>query len=645
MPHVRTPGREIEYVLSLTKPIHFTALVEEGVDVQACSFVVAFDAIRSTKSYVQMKGRARRRDAKFFVFEDTLGKNGGLPLATAQEMERRVQGFVESKFSEYDFRLDIGQSDHEDTLTEPELAALRQGFFKADHGVVDLHSARSLLCRYALSVPMDPFARSSKDTLLAHMPDFQDNSIILPSHLPARIRTVTLPESYRRYPKKEKRKMLSLMACVRLHSHGLLNSRLLPLTSLDMSRKVQEASAPGGAHVVEYKVPLQRFYSGDRHESKELFVYRVNHQNLAYKQLESCLKSEGHVLGLVFMQPMKAVIPTFEVPHKEFGVVTISLGKCIETKCSSEQFRILQDAFVVLMNGRWCRRSRGVFFGLRKQSDYEAPFMPFLAGILSKDGEFDWNLMSTIIAESRRSVNERKLLVARTTTATALPRPRMWTSIDGGHTQYICYGPADQLASADFPSEIEGVRTYKDYFEKVRKIVITADDQLFDVQRPWSQPSAFNSMSSQTPSIQHKSGPALEGKYDMFPLLSAVKVPQSACMEAPIAEPHVCLLTCFLPQLAFAFERHQTVDAFYDFCSINHPSLWSCLGRLPRDTVAAALTAKSCGMDMSYEKLEWFGDAALKMVQTESLLKSTELRDWIRFLHEGDLSLLRQGEI
>jgi superfamily II DNA or RNA helicase len=33
-----------------------TSVVEEGVDVDACSFVIVFDHIKSTKAYVQMKG-------------------------------------------------------------------------------------------------------------------------------------------------------------------------------------------------------------------------------------------------------------------------------------------------------------------------------------------------------------------------------------------------------------------------------------------------------------------------------------------------------------------------------------------------------------------------------------------------------------
>lgn len=37
-----------------------TSVVEEGVDVEACAFVISFDNIKSTKAYVQMKGRGKK---------------------------------------------------------------------------------------------------------------------------------------------------------------------------------------------------------------------------------------------------------------------------------------------------------------------------------------------------------------------------------------------------------------------------------------------------------------------------------------------------------------------------------------------------------------------------------------------------------
>ena len=57
-----------------------------------------------------------------------------------------------------------------------------------------------------------------------------------------------------------------------------------------------------------------------------------------------------------------------------------------------------------------------------------------------------------------------------------------------------------------------------------------------------------------------------------------------------------------------------------------------------------ALTAVSCSEEASYEKLEWLGDAVLKVVQTQSLIYSRDFSRWIELLHEGDLSTLRSGE-
>lgn len=68
--------------------------------------------------------------------------------------------------------------------------------------------------------------------------------------------------------------------------------------------------------------------------------------------------------------------------------------------------------------------------------------------------------------------------------------------------------------------------------------------------------------------------------------------------------------------------------------------LEKCVSDLPIDAVTEALTAKSCSGVASYDRLEWLGDAVLKLLHTDALLK------WRRtaFLHEGYLSLLRSGE-
>jgi len=74
------------------------------------------------------------------------------------------------------------------------------------------------------------------------------------------------------------------------------------------------------------------------------------------------------------------------------------------------------------------------------------------------------------------------------------------------------------------------------------------------------------------------------------------------------------------------------------------PRLAQCLLKLPQESIATALTSKSCSVDgNNYEKLEWLGDAVVKLAQTDSLLYSAEFSDWAKFLSEGDLSILRAG--
>jgi len=42
-------------------------VLEEGVDIQTCNFVIRYDSPKNFPSYIQSKGRARSADSKFIV--------------------------------------------------------------------------------------------------------------------------------------------------------------------------------------------------------------------------------------------------------------------------------------------------------------------------------------------------------------------------------------------------------------------------------------------------------------------------------------------------------------------------------------------------------------------------------------------------
>ena len=53
-----------------TKVLIETSLLGEGVDVGTFSLAIFLDHIKTSKGYVQMKGRSRRKNSKFFVLEN-----------------------------------------------------------------------------------------------------------------------------------------------------------------------------------------------------------------------------------------------------------------------------------------------------------------------------------------------------------------------------------------------------------------------------------------------------------------------------------------------------------------------------------------------------------------------------------------------
>ena len=44
-----------------------TSVVEEGIDVPSCNLVIKFDFPQSFRSYIQSKGRARKKDSKYIL--------------------------------------------------------------------------------------------------------------------------------------------------------------------------------------------------------------------------------------------------------------------------------------------------------------------------------------------------------------------------------------------------------------------------------------------------------------------------------------------------------------------------------------------------------------------------------------------------
>ena len=139
-----------------------TSVVEEGVDVCNCSFVIVLDDMKTTKGYIQMKGRARQLNAQFFVFENVNEDAPKAPvsLSHANQIESQITDFIGARCVEdLDSTEGYPPSGNVTTLYPDAISveddALEREEYRSLHGVVHLSSAKSLVNRYAMSVPMD----------------------------------------------------------------------------------------------------------------------------------------------------------------------------------------------------------------------------------------------------------------------------------------------------------------------------------------------------------------------------------------------------------------------------------------------------------------------------------------------------------
>lgn len=612
-----------------------TSVVEEGVDVQACSFVVAFDGLTNIKGYIQMKGRARKQDAKFFVFRDPDDNTRSqLELSVAKKMEDRTQRFIQKRMRTNAPRIsDI--SSQEDCLGSilalpKEVAAIEAGVYKVGGATVDIQSAKSLLNRYFLSIPLDPFVRYKKESLLAYMPCFENNRLVLPVHLPSDIRTVVLPATYDHVPRREKQKLLSLMACVRLHCYGLLNERLLPLTRKDMQSRILGVATQNLKRIETAPVDFNSFYNDNR---RHFVVYPINQKSHLLSKYCDGLNVEGHTLGLMTMSPIKSFKP-FQLYHAQFGKVDISMGEAMFVSCSKSEHEILQQIFVLLMNSRWSRRSRNIFYEMRTKAQYDAMIPPYLVGVLSPSGELDWDLMTELISERDRSVEERTLKAHNFTSAAQLPKPRICCTSYNKFLLHVVFGPSGERCGAEMSHKSENDKTYREYYKEVYSLDIPRDCLLFRTHRIWSFDSGM-------PTKPRSGGSDVDSEHLSF---EYVGIPQQALIEEPFANAEIALLCLFLPQVLYSFERQQKTEAFIKHCETHIPTLGDCFRKMDSAKVALAVTSRSCNPHENYDGWEWVGDAVLKLLQTDSILKSSKFKHFVRFLHEGDLSMLRSGK-
>lgn len=490
---------------------------------------------------------------------------------------------------------------------------------------------------------MDEAVRSSRDALHSHLPLFAVDSRVLklPAYFGSSSRTIQLPENCWNRPRKERQGILALMACVRLHQRGLLTDRLLPLTRNDIRDRIYAATIADYAEEGPVHGPAPSSFPRYSEGRTSVVYYELILKGSIFDPIRQSLNPDGRQLALVRL--LVGDLPIYQHLHPELGLLSCGLGPPRQASLTREEVDTLTDFFALVMNARWKRRTKGLSFRPRTLEG-SSPVGFYTVGCVDRGGEMDWEFMRRTLADGSRDRKERKGCVQSVSETQVLPAPRLWSPVYqfSELSVYVAFGPANLSCDAAFPTNTRhtNVQSYQDYFRIVRGVEVSADAPLFRCWPLWKLPSSYipsTVLNFQLESERDTPRPSVTRRK-----LETVLLPKCICIEtSPVSNAELALEAIILPQLLFHLERHVTAKAFTEFCAVRFPVLGQCLATTPIDDVIGLLSAKSSSEHYTYERLEWLGDAVLKLVQTDAIIKSKGLREWVSNLHEGDLDSVR----
>ncbi|KAG9663479.1 P-loop containing nucleoside triphosphate hydrolase protein, partial [Aureobasidium melanogenum] len=205
-----------DFMLGKKNLIIATSVLEEGIDISSCQTVICFDAPLNLVSFVQRRGRARKKDSKYIILladDDDKGEP-----AKWNQLEDRMKAAYEDEYRNAQLVAHLEQvHESEDRKYEiPSTGAL-----------LTLDNAKSHLNHFCATL--------QTANHVGHRPIFECRTgsenlitakVLLPSSVSQKYRTAVSAHSWK--TERAAMKDAAFQACVALHRGGLLNDHLLP---------------------------------------------------------------------------------------------------------------------------------------------------------------------------------------------------------------------------------------------------------------------------------------------------------------------------------------------------------------------------------------------------------------------------------
>ncbi|XP_075169529.1 endoribonuclease Dcr-2 [Haematobia irritans] len=207
-------------------------VLEEGIDVQACNYVFAFDPLKTFNSYIQTKGRARSEHSFYTIFSSKVDQQAVVnQVRKYRDIHNTIKEFLITRLL-----------DREDPNIEEiaeQYVDLIPPYVIPSGAKLLANSALALLHRYCQSLPWDAFGACQP--WYSKMPPNQKGEVAVFVRLPLQSTVKEVIVSDYMKTAREAKISAAFKACIRLYENGELNDFLLPITKAECIAKVSDS--------------------------------------------------------------------------------------------------------------------------------------------------------------------------------------------------------------------------------------------------------------------------------------------------------------------------------------------------------------------------------------------------------------------
>ncbi|KAI8994876.1 hypothetical protein BDB01DRAFT_714743, partial [Pilobolus umbonatus] len=276
-----------------------TSVAEEGLDIQPCNVVVRFDFFHTLIAYIQSRGRARKKDSRYFVMvEDNNGSEVNR-ISSFQSLEKEMKEFCQTLPHERNiankYLLDNGY-DIDEEIDSLDEQSLMEGSFRISEtgATVTKQNAIPLVARYCASLPSDSFCVLKPSYEIVNVGNGYKCILRLPSNA-----IVHELHSSTCRSKRVAKTLVALEACDQLVKNNALDKHLMPH---DYKREILGEMAPQydeNGYIIGsrrrhglYPKRTPKFWEKEIEEEEEIVEVEDN-EDLLRAQAKSTIETVG----------------------------------------------------------------------------------------------------------------------------------------------------------------------------------------------------------------------------------------------------------------------------------------------------------------------------------------------------------------